>query len=694
MTLNRISDGLPLDAESMSTPGSEALTHLTVDGRHAVAGRTASPSLPWLGVNFWSRAGGPRMWTRYDAAIVREELATLANHGLGVTRSFCFWPDFVPEPERLDEDVASRFADFLDAHSEIGMETIPTFIVGHMSGENWDPTWRHGRDLYRDVWMVSQEAWFAAEIARRFGSHPSICAWLVSNEMPLYGGQASIDEVTAWARLVVQAIRSAGAHQPVSLGDGAWGIEMSGVDNGYSLRALSPLVDFVGPHSYPMQDDELRQLLAPAFACELAGGFGKPVVLEEFGVTSDFAAEDNAAGYYRQVLHTTLLAGAQGWLAWCNSDYDALRDEDPYRHHVFELHFGLTDSDGRPKESLRVLRDFSALVRDLAEEGWAPEPASAAIVVPEHFERELPFTDAAYRRDIHDQLFQSYVAAREADIPVGLVRERDGLDTEARLLLAPCAKLLTGPGIERLRQLTSGGATLYLSYFAGSTTNQRGPWLSWLPELFGVEHRLRYGLVDPIEDSEVVLELVTDLGELTSGTRLTFAVSGEPSARSYLPVEPRDADVVAIDSYGRPALLRRRLGVGQAVLCTYPLEHMAARTPWANPENTWRIYSALARLAGVERRIHVDDPRVLAGVLRGGTRDTAVLVNCSSSAVSLRPIESSVAGADTIWPLTLERYGATTFALDPAAGEDGREQRGIALAASPLTKGGMPTSKL
>ena len=54
----------------------------------------------WLGVNFWSRAGGPRMWARYDAPVVREELETLARHGLDTTRSFCFWPDFVPEPGR------------------------------------------------------------------------------------------------------------------------------------------------------------------------------------------------------------------------------------------------------------------------------------------------------------------------------------------------------------------------------------------------------------------------------------------------------------------------------------------------------------------------------------------------------------------------------------------------------------------
>ena len=66
------------------------------------------------------------------------------THGLNVTRSFCFWPDFVPAAGHLDETVAERFGDFLDAHVEHGLGTIPTFIVGHMSGENWDPAWRRG----------------------------------------------------------------------------------------------------------------------------------------------------------------------------------------------------------------------------------------------------------------------------------------------------------------------------------------------------------------------------------------------------------------------------------------------------------------------------------------------------------------------------------------------------------------------
>src|SRR4030095_4613778 len=102
----------------------------------------------------------------------------------------------------------------------------------------------------------------------------------------------------------------------------------------------------------------------------------------------------------------------------------------------------------------------------------------------------------------------------------------------------------------------------YLSYFAGSTPTQRGPWLAWLDEIFGVRHRLRYGLVDPIEKADVTLKFVDDLGGIAEGTSLPFRVAGEPSARAYLPLDPHGAEVVAVDGHGRPALLRHRLRGG------------------------------------------------------------------------------------------------------------------------------------
>ena len=583
------------------------------------------------------------MWARYNPDLVREELAVLAEHGCSVTRSFCYWPDFVPEPERLDATVIERFQDFLDAHVEVGLGTIPTFIVGHMSGDNWDPPWRNGRDLYRDVWLVSQQAWFAEQVARRFAGHEAVVGWLISNEMPLYGGEATAEDITSWARILVQAVRAGGGSQPVSLGDGGWGVEVSGNDNGYSLRALAPLVDFIGPHVYPMSDDMVRQSIAAAFACELSSSFGRPVILEEFGLSSDFVSDENGAHYYRQVLHTSLLAGATGWIAWNNCDYDGLRDQDPYRHHPFEMHFGLTDRSGKPKPQLAEIARFSRLVGELGQSGWQPVAGEVAIVVPEHFERTAPFSSPAARTDMRDNMLQSYIAAREADLPVSLVRERDGVGDGAKLLLLPSTKLLTAPTVDRLVELAERGATVYLSYFAGSTSVQRGSWIPSLGEIFGAQPQSWYGLVDPIEDNELTLTFTADLGDIAAGERVSFSVAGNDSARSFLPVEPAGATVLAVDGHGRPALLRRRIGSGSMVLCTYPVEHMAARTPRVNPESTWRLYAALAEVAGVQRPVTASDPRVMTGLLRTGDGEVAVLVNTSAQPVEVRLVTTGTA---------------------------------------------------
>jgi endo-1,4-beta-mannosidase len=604
------------------------------------------------------------MWARYDGEVVRQELAVLAEHGCTLTRSFCYWPDFMPAPESLDEEVMERFVDFLDLHRAAGMRTVPSFIVGHMSGENWDPAWREGRDLYRDVWLVAQQAWFVAAVAGRVADHPAVAAWLLSNEMPYYGTNGDTEVVTAWAQLLIQALRSTGATQPVGIGDGAGGPETTGNDNGFSLRRLAPLVDFIGPHVYLSSDDPVRQMMAAAFACEMAGSFDKPVVLEEFGLSSDLASGEHAAHYYRQVLHSSLLAGARGWLVWNNTDYDGLANEDPYRHHPFEMHFGITDHAGAPKPQAREVARFSKLVHELTGPGWRRPPNEVAIVVPEHFERREPSWSRFSRSYMRDHLFQSYIAAREADLAVGLVRERDisvrGYSPPSpapKLYLMPCAKMATTSGIQALLGMAGAGATVYASYFAGTGGEQLGPWMPWLDQVFGVSHRLRYGLVDNIEDDVVEFQLVKDVGDLPAGTILSFPVGGEGTARAYLPVEVESAEVLAVDGRGRPALMRNPNGQGWLVLCTYPLEHMAATRPSANPEPTWRLYSALAAAAGAAPAVRVEDPRVTVGRLEVGGREAFMALNLSTDAIRgqwLAPDRASSPGDDDHEPLDLD----------------------------------------
>ena len=607
----------------------------------------AGQPVSWLGANFWSRTGGPLMWRSYDPAVVRAELRVLREHGLTITRSFFYWPDFMPGPDVIDEDMAARFADFLDRHAEQQMSTVPTFIVGHMSGQNWDPAWRAGRDLYADVWMVGRQAWFAGEMVRRFGPHPAVAGWLVSNEMPLYGGDhAPPETVAAWAQIIRDAVRAAGGDQPFSLGDGSWGIEASGRENGFRLADAARLCDFLGPHVYPVGDDQIRQHYAAAWQCELASTFGKPVVLEEFGVSSDFASGANAARYYRHVLHHSLLAGATGWIAWNNTDFD-LPGQDPYRHHAFEQHFGLTDASGAAKPTLGEMRAFAATLDAIEVSRCARTDSDAALIIPGYLDTSYPFADPADRAHIARSLAQAYVSARLADLPVALTRETSGIGHDARLYLAPSVKQLLAPTAATLERLAADGACVYLSYSAGDTAWHRGPSYGRLDETFGVRHQLDAGLANPIEDDVVVLSFHHDFGGLARGTTLTFSAAGNQHSRAFLPVEPAGAEVIATDARGRPALLSRRTGPGNRgalLLCTYPIEHMAALTPRVNPDDTVTLYDALATHAGVRRAVTVDDPRVACDTLiRDDGTLFAVLASHADEQVTVKPgLEAAV----------------------------------------------------
>lgn len=644
------------------------MSHLLPLARPAVQLPTGGLTL--LGANFWSRQGGPLMWRTFDESLVREELGVLAEHGLDLTRSFFYWPDFHPAPDRVDEELCARFGRFLDLHTEAGLGTIPTFIVGHMSGENWDPVWRNGRDLYRDVWMVDRQAWFIREMVRRFQGHEAVVGWLISNEMPLYGGNGGDptggdttgpghEAVTAWAGLMVQAVRAGGGIQPVSIGDGAWGREVTGSDNGFRIRDLSPLVDWLGPHNYHMTDDAIRQHFVPAMHAELLARFGRPVVMEEFGLSSDFVSDEGAADYYRQVLHTTLLAGATGWIAWNNTDFD-LPDQDPYRHHPFEMHFGITTSDGRPKPQLVELQRFRELLDRLDLPSCRRAPTNTGIVVSSYLEADHPFVTEADAAAVRDSLLQSYISARLADLAPAILHELDGVPA-AKLLLVPSVKALTAPAWRALAEAAEAGSTVLITYSSGETPVQRGPWWPGLDEFAGVRKLLRYGLTEPVTEPVVTWRFTERFGDLGPGDSLTFAAGGTPDGRCMLPVDPVDARVVARDSHDRPALVERVVGAGRIVLATYPVEYFAARTPRVNPDDTVRLYRAAAELAGALPDVVVDDPNAFADIIEHADGSRFALV-VSESPEALK-VGLRTRGAGEIEPVSLEPYGVELVSL-------------------------------
>jgi hypothetical protein len=339
------------------------------------------------------------------------------------------------------------------------------------------------------------------------------------------------------------------------------------------------------------------------------------------------------------------------------------------------------------------------------------------MVVTSYLENQYPFTDPSDGPTAAQVLRQAYVAARHADLPVAMVREADGvlwepgsprdirdgvargatqygravvpldgsvplepgqldprapgpgLPDDAALYLVPSTKHLTSPTWFQLADLARSGATVYCSYFLGVHQNQRGPWWPTMHELFGVRKLTRYGLVDPIEDDVVELTFTTGLGSICAGDTLRFRAAGNENARAFLPVEPDGAEVVARDARGRPAVLRNRLGRGQTVLCTYPIEYMASVTPAVNPEDTWRLYAALAAEAGVQPQVRVESPDVIVGELRHEEGDRFIwFVNMVDAETVATPVLAAgslvtLDRGDPLPAVTLGPFGVTVARL-------------------------------
>ena len=365
-------------------------------------------------------------------------------------------------------------------------------------------------------------------------------------------------------------------------------------------------------------------------ASELAGT-GKPVVLEEFGLSSALTSDANAAHYYRLALHLSLLGGATGWLAWNNTDFDLL-DQEPYCHHAHELGFGLTTAEGRAKPAMAEMRAFSLLLKALDVAHCRRAPTRTAVLVPAYLSARHQFMDGADRQDMLPITHHAYLAAKRAGLAPALVRQGGDLPGDG-LLIVPSAKSLPARSFEDFAKLATDGLHIYLSWFAGTGAGMKGAWWPPLEPLFGATHGLGFGLAD-LAPAALGLTVQTAFGSLRPGDQVTAVPAGPHWGRAYLPLQvvADDVEVLLSDEAGGPMLIRRRLGRGAVYLGACPLEFWGCVRPDANLDDpVWRIDRALAEEAGAVGPISGQNPDVVVDTMERADGQTYVwLVNMSS----------------------------------------------------------------
>jgi endo-1,4-beta-mannosidase len=573
-----------------------------------------------LGVNYWSRAGGPRMWERFDERVVKEELAQMRRIGLNVLRGFAFIPSFMPRPPAVEGAALALLDRFLALAEESEVGVIPSVLVGHMSGENYDFPGQRGRCLYEDSELLEWQHALSRAVAATGSRHSSVIAYLASNEMPLWGGRAEPPVIAAWARGLRHAIRDEDRARPFSLGDGV--MNLKGGQNGFDVKSLQGIIDFVGPHTYYADTDSLRQALNAEWCIRSLTHLGVPVLFEEFGCSSSQASEENQALYYREVMHSCLSTGAAGALGWCFSDLDLAFDP-PYSHHAFELGFGITRADGSEKPVCNELRAFADLLGTVDAATFKAPECGAAIIVPSYFHTAYPFSWEDRERT-RRSLLQAYALCVGAGIEAELVPEGSDLGSYRLVLIPSTQKLLATTWRDLLGHVRRGGI-VYWSYFSGDYGFQQSAWCQLFAELTGLRHGLRYGCFD-LPEATARLD-----GEAeASGLHLLFptAPGEKPYPRSFLPVEPNSAKVLARDGRGSPALTSLVHRGGAFLFLNCPIEHYLAEEPEANAKYpAFELYAFLARQAKLEPKVASSEPFVQTRIVASPAGDLLWVMN-------------------------------------------------------------------
>jgi hypothetical protein len=566
--------------------------------------RDESGSVVYLiGANFWPKRTGPWMYRdAWDPDAVGADLAQLAALGANVARIFCFTPDFMPSTGTVDEGALERLAATIERAAQVGLWSIPTFLVGHMSGENWTAGWALGRDWYTDPMLLDASELLIATVAKRFSGDPRIAAWLLTNEWPLFAGRTSDANGLAWANRLCVALRKADPGCTVSLGDGAWDV-LNGQPSGLPSTALRDVVDFFGPHFYPKETDAMRHSAFAGFAMRMLQPLERPILLEEFGCSSDQADDEFAAAYYRTVLWSSFAVGDCGSLAWNSHDF-TVADRPPYSHHPYELHFGVIRTDGSQKPQAQELTRFAAFVRKHDPDAWQALDPDVAIGRTSYYLQQFPFDWGWSKPELRDLYLQCYAACTMSGLNAGFVDLGSPVPSALKLLFVPCLQQVTTADAANLERFAHDGGTVYLSY-GGE------PWFPDLGSFIGARPLIRYGLIAAPPEDTLHLRFARDYGSVQKGAEMRFSVRGELRRCAPRICEPTDAIVLATDEDGNAALLERRLGAGRVVFMAYPLEYYALGGLETNDRHgVWRLYEAIANAAQAQPTVRSADPRV------------------------------------------------------------------------------------
>ncbi|MFP4548463.1 MAG: glycoside hydrolase 5 family protein [Fidelibacterota bacterium] len=533
-----------------------------------------------LGINYWPSSSGLNMWSDWNEKELEEDVVGMKKIGVNVCRFFLFMPDFLPDISRVDPVMLKRLKIFMNICEKYEMYSMPTFIIGHMSGEDWDVNWREGRNFLTDKEVIKITKMYVKEIINSIKVYKYLMAWLLSNELSNYVGQQNPDIITAWTREIIATVKKYDPARPVCLGDGAWAPEIVSDYKRwkFQLRKLNQYQDFVGLHYYPRVMYSLQHDYTTAFRLRMAQQWDKPVFVEEFGTSTVLCSEENQAHYYRSVFYSALINNSFGAMGWCLNDFD-FENKRPYSHHAFEERFGLVKTDKSLKPAAGELTDFKKIADELYSDYFKKIEHNAGLLIPSNYYYEYPYQFEPEFNQWYAFYLETFAHLKNGindvecmiEPAIDLNNEQDiqpvnRLESEPpSLLFAPRLKIFIKSYWRKIIDYIKKGGNLYCSFANDS-------WVLDWHTVAGVEMDCKFGIPDFRNSDHLEITVLKEWGEFSHGDKFTIPLQNDHPEKSYCPILNTTAEVIMIDQFGDPFLIKNKIGEGSVYFTPYPVE--------------------------------------------------------------------------------------------------------------------------
>ncbi len=582
-------------------------------------GRERNPLFP-VGVDLYPLDEEKRSFSDWYDRDIEADFAAMAEARISLVRVYVSWKLFEPQVGQYDDDAEDHLDDFVTAARAHSMKLILVFFADDRLAEMNDVTWGRKRDPRTDDYLIEREISLVQRIVNRYRSEPVVWGWELGNEA-FFTGFAGADDLGAWTGRLREAIREVDETRPVTLGFDAetlmreTGVDARAVTGGFEYsvsHVTAPYRAYAaeGPVTYGPAAHLDSFLLRAALR-------GKPVIADGIGVHAlDFSMAEEAA-HIRTTLYGALMNRASGVMLARWRDLDTEKRE-PYYRDPHEVLVGLNDTRGEAKPALAEVAAFTRVVAALDLRRYALAPERAAVLMPAERYEPLPSLAGLYAPRA---CLQSFIAAKEAHLPVSVIREGDDLEGFMTLYI-PSAITLSAAMWNDLASFVQSGGSVVLSYGGGDADPA-------IREIFGIEFLGDHG-PRPVVSCRVAQPGL--LGDLV-------AFDARLDVPHYALLGAGSATVVATDATGSPLLTHHQYGQGKAVFVAAPLERAIAQSdPWAAPDAVRTllrtVYGVVGRGAGAGPVVDCDAPAVEVALFLGETDDVVLLVNHSPEPVT------------------------------------------------------------